>query len=90
MLTSRYGCLDIVQKLLEHSVDVNSQEEDLWTALHLASDAGNVEVARLSIKWAANPRFPRLNRRNATSQKWGMSISLRSVVRDQRLGNATV
>ena len=49
------GDLDGVQRLLNNGVEVNSQDYDKRSALHLAACEGNVEIVQHLLKAKANP-----------------------------------
>jgi ankyrin repeat protein len=55
--------IDRVQFLLEHGADVNAQRDDLWTPLHLALHAGELNVARMLLDHQAD-----VNARNDDGQ----------------------
>jgi len=51
----RHGMdLDLARLLIDHGADVNGQNEERWTALHLASHVGHVEIAKVLIDRGAN------------------------------------
>jgi len=54
-LASSGGRLDIVRPLLDHKpeADVNAQDEDGWTALHLAAYNGHEQVGRILLNRGA-------------------------------------
>ena len=45
---------DLVELFLDHGADVNTKKEDLWTALHLASSNGRLEVAKVLLHRGAD------------------------------------
>ena len=49
---SQYGHRDIVQLLLEHGADVNAQQHNLWTPLHLASGQRASQTVALPSRWS--------------------------------------
>ena len=51
--------------LLEHGADVNARQEGGWTALHAASQNGDVEMVRLLIAGGADVRARAENQQNA-------------------------
>lgn len=48
-VASQNGVLDIVQWLLDHEADVNTQDDSdaLWTPLHNAADYGHLQVFQM-------------------------------------------
>ena len=59
------GIKDAVRVLLEHGADVNARQEGGWTALHAASQNGDVEMARLLIAGGADVQIRAANQQNA-------------------------
>jgi ankyrin repeat protein len=51
--------------LLEHGADVNARQEGGWTALHAASQNGDVEMLRLLIAAGADVQIRAENQQNA-------------------------
>jgi ankyrin repeat protein len=49
-----HSLVDIVTLLLKHGADVNFQDRNLISALHLAEYAGELEVARMLLKHKAD------------------------------------
>ncbi len=54
-----------MRALLEHGADVNARQEGGWTALHAASQNGDVEMARLLIAAGADVKARAENQQNA-------------------------
>jgi len=54
-----------VRALLEHGADVNARQEGGWTALHAASQNGDVEMVRLLIAAGADVQARADNQQNA-------------------------
>ena len=52
-------------RLLEHGADVNARQEGGWTALHAASQNGDVEMVRLLIAGGADVRARAENQQNS-------------------------
>ncbi|KAH9016647.1 ankyrin repeat-containing domain protein, partial [Lactarius deliciosus] len=44
------GLIDVVQWLLDHDADVNSQQSDRWTPIYLAATNGRLEVVRMLLE----------------------------------------
>jgi len=44
----------LAQVLIEHGADVNAQDDNKSTPLHLASSGGHVELAQVLIEHGAN------------------------------------
>ena len=57
--------LDSVRALLEHGADPNAKQEGGWTALHEASQHGDVEMVRLLIAGGAHVHARAHNNQNA-------------------------
>jgi ankyrin repeat protein len=53
---SMYGLTDIVQWLLDHDADVNSQAGDCWTPLHMAANNNHPEVVKVLLDRGADVR----------------------------------
>ncbi len=51
--------------LLEHGAEVNARQEGGWTALHAASQNGDVEMVRLLIAGGADVQMRADNQQNA-------------------------
>ena len=51
---SPYCSLDITRSLLEHGADVDAHDYRHWTALHLASYSGNLNLVQLLLEHGAN------------------------------------
>lgn len=51
-LASRKGCIEIIELLIKHGVDIknNSRDKDRWTALMWASFGGNLETIEYLVK----------------------------------------
>jgi len=64
LLLNHSTSLDCIRLLVENGADANTRGEDNTTALHLASEYGNVEVARVLLNHGAN-----VNAKN----NWGWS-----------------
>ncbi|KAI0289901.1 hypothetical protein B0F90DRAFT_1655828 [Multifurca ochricompacta] len=47
---SKHGHTKVAHALLEHGVDVNSQDHDNWTPLGQASIYGHLEIAETLLK----------------------------------------
>jgi hypothetical protein len=47
-------CIDAIRLLLEHSADVNARADNGSTALHRASEGGNLEIVRVLLEHGAN------------------------------------
>ena len=54
-VTSSSGGLEVMQLLLDHGADPNTQIKDGWTALHWAANFGRFEVAEVLLKYGADP-----------------------------------
>ena len=48
----------LVMLLLQHSADVNTQDNQLWTPLHLASSQGLLKAAQVLLKYGARVDLP--------------------------------
>ena len=56
--TATHGNLMIMQALLEKGAEVNAAQEGGYTAVHQAAHRNNVPMARLLLKFGANPHQP--------------------------------
>jgi len=54
---------DVLLLLLEHRADVNAQDDERETSLHLAVTGGQMEAVRLLLKYGANIHSQNKNRR---------------------------
>jgi len=63
MFASRSGYLDIAELLLDHGADVNANEENLWTPLHLASLHGHLETVEVLLNRGADVHARNINGR---------------------------
>ena len=59
-----------MRMLLEHGADVNARQEGGWTALHAASQNGDVEMARVLIAGGADVKMRADNQQNA----WDLAL----------------
>ena len=50
----REGLVDVAQWLLSHGADVDAQQDELWTSLHLATYHGRFEVAKVLVEHDAD------------------------------------
>jgi ankyrin repeat protein len=57
MAASKYGRIDVVNKLLEQKVNVDAQGKQGTTALMLAAENGQVEIVQLLLKKNADPNL---------------------------------
>ena len=53
-----------------HELDVNTVDEQGWTALHHAADGGNCQIAALLIEWEADLSAVRLCLLSRTASRW--------------------
>jgi ankyrin repeat protein len=57
LMAAASGNSEAVGPLLEAGADVNAQDRNGMTALHMAAARGDAEVARALLAWGANPRL---------------------------------
>jgi ankyrin repeat protein len=69
---------DALRFLLEHSADVNSRRDDLWTPLHLAVNIGELSVTRMLLERQAD-----VNSRNCDGQTPLHLLSRREASQDE-------
>ena len=61
MVTSQHGYVEIAKLLLGHSADVDAKEDNLWTALHLASTYGHLEIVNILLDAGADIHAQNIN-----------------------------
>ena len=59
MLATSYGNKKSVELLLDNRADINAQRKDGATALQLAIENGNIDIAKLLLQAGANPNIER-------------------------------
>ena len=87
LLGSSASLDDIERLLIDRGADVNAQEEDRWTALHLASFEEHLTTLAFTPRVVAlthprphttrrHPHCPRCRECSRSTSKWGSSLSL--------------